>query len=145
MGFDFTGLGSVADFAKNIVDRFFPKQMTDEEKAMAQLKIQAMADERESALVAAQRDIIVAELSQGDNFTKRARPMIIYAGLAFIALMHVFFPIAAWFFKSEVPELSLPEEFWWAWTGVAGAWIIGRSYEKKGATGGIISAITGKK
>lgn len=146
MGFDLTGLGSVADFAKGLVNRFFPPSMTDAEKAQAQVKLQEMIDKRESAVVEAQKSIMVAEMQQADNYTKRARPTLVYAGLLFIFLVHVVFPIAAFFAGKNMPNLSLPAEFWWAWTGVCGIWIVGRSAEKRGATGlagKIAGAITG--
>lgn len=143
---DLTGLGSVADFAKSVVDRIFPPSMNPEQKAKAELELQQLLQTRENAVTAAQKEVIVAEMQQGDPYTKRARPTIVYAGLAFIFLVHVFIPIAA-FFKGvpadSFPVLSLPEEFWWAWGGVCSAWIIGRSMERKGLTGTILSAVTG--
>ena len=129
---DITGLGSVADAAKSIIERIFPPKMTDEEKATAQIELQRMLQERETTLIEAQKSIIVSEMSQGDAFTKRARPMIVYCGLLFIFLVHVLFPIVTYVTKESLPALNLPTEFWWAWTGVCGVWVIGRSMEKNG-------------
>ncbi|MBN2060716.1 MAG: holin family protein [Deltaproteobacteria bacterium] len=144
MGFDITGLGSVADAAKSIIERIFPPKMTDAEKAQAQVQLQELLQQRENNLIEAQRSIIVSEMSQGDSFTKRARPTIVYAGLAFIFLVHVAFPIIAYINGQDLPQLSLPDQFWWAWTGVCGVWIIGRSAEKKGIENKVVSMITGK-
>lgn len=142
---DVTGLGSIADFAKSIVDRISPPKASEAEKAQAQIQLQEIIQEREDAVIEAQKSIMVSEMSQGDNFTKRARPTLVYAGLAFIALVHVIFPIASYFSGKGMPALSLPEAFWYSWTGVCGAWIIGRSAEKRGAENKIVSLITGGK
>jgi len=142
---DITGLGSVADAAKSIIERIFPPKMTDEEKATAQIELQRMLQERETTLIEAQKSIIVSEMSQGDAFTKRARPMIVYCGLLFIFLVHVIFPIVTYVTKESLPALNLPTEFWWAWTGVCGVWMIGRSMEKNGASNKIVNMITGGK
>lgn len=145
MGFDFTGLGSVADFAKGLVDRFFPPAMTDAEKAQAQVQLQGIIDKRENALIEAQKSIIVSEMQQADNYTKRARPTLVYAGLFFIFLVHVVLPMIAFFSNKLMPTLSLPQEFWWAWSGVCGVWVIGRSAEKRGTKNNLVNLITGNK
>lgn len=142
---DITGLGSIADFAKTIIDKFFPPSMTGAEKAEYQLKLQAMIEARESAIVEAQKSIMVAEMNQSDNYTKRARPTLVYAGLVFIALVHVIFPMITFWTKETVPTLTLPEEFWWAWTGVCAVWIVGRSVERFGNAGKVVGMITGNK
>jgi len=142
---DITGLGSIASFAKSVVERIFPPKMTAAEKAQATLQLQELMEARENKVIDAQRAVIVAEMEQGDAFTKRARPTVVYAGLAFIFLVHVAFPIIAYIQKTQLPELTLPEEFWWAWTGVCGIWVIGRSAEKRGARDKIVQAITGVK
>ena len=144
MGLDITGLGSVADFAGTVIERFFPPKMTDAEKAQAQVQLQEMIQKREDALVEAKKSIIVSEMQQGDNFTKRARPTLVYAGLVFIALVHVIFPIAAFFTGRPMPQLALPGEFWAAWGGVCSIWVIGRSAEKRGAANKLVNMITGR-
>ena len=141
---DLTGLGSVADLAKGVMDKFWPPAADPNEKLKAQLALQQVVEERENKLIEAQRSIIVAEMNQGDSYTKRARPTIVYAGLLFIFMVHVLFPIMTYFSKQTLPEISLPTEFWWAWTGVCGIWIVGRSAEKKGVENKIVSMITGK-
>jgi len=145
MGFDLTGLSSVADLAKGLVDRFLPPAMTGAEKAQIQIQMQEMIEKRETVLIDAQKSIIVSEMQQADNFTKRARPSLVYSGLIFIFLVHVAFPIAAFFTSKPMPSLTLPAEFWWAWGGVCSVWVVGRSAEKKGATGSVISLLTGNK
>lgn len=145
MGFDISGIGSVADAAKSIIDKFLPDKMSDAEKAEAQIKLQELLQQRENSLVEAQKSIMVSEMGQGDSYTKRARPTIVYAGLLFIFMVHVAFPMITYVSGNPLPELALPEEFWWAWTGVCGVWMLGRSMEKNGANNKVINMITGTK
>lgn len=155
MGLDLTGLGSAFDFAGGLLDRFFPKQMTEADRAAMQAKLSQAIDERDVQRDALKRDIIVSEMNQADAYTKRARPSVVYMGLVFIGLVHVVFPMVFYFaglFKTEMPtlpSLALPQEFWWAWGGVCSVWMVGRSAEKtaqaKGAAAKVISMITGNK
>jgi len=148
---DLTGIGSVADFAKDLVERFFPKKMDEKEKLAAIASMTDAIGEREVRVVESKKAVLVAELNQGDNFTKRARPSIVYFGLAVIGLNHVVLPWAAWFLvkvfsvNAELPEIELPTEFWYTWGGVCSVWVWGRSQEKIGAKDKIISLITGGK
>jgi hypothetical protein len=141
---DLTGIGSVADLAKTLIDQFFPPKMTGAEKAHAQIQLQEMLQKRENLVIDAQKSIIVAEMQQADAYTKRARPTLVYAGLVFIFLVHVAFPIMSYLSKQTLPALSLPSEFWWAWSGVCGVWVLGRSAEKRGVAGKLVGMITGK-
>lgn len=155
MGLDFTGLGSAFDFAGGLLDRFFPKKMDETERMAMQAQLSQAIDQRDVDRDAQKRDIIVAEMGQADAYTKRARPSVVYMGLVFIGLVHVVFPMIFYFaglFKTSMPtlpDLTLPQEFWWAWTGVCSVWMIGRSAEKtaqvKGAAGKVLSMITGSK
>jgi len=151
MGLDLTGLGSVADLAKGLVNRFFPPAMSDTEKAAAQIQIEQMLEQRETALIDMQRSVITAEMAQGDNYTKRARPSIVYFGLLSIGLVHVLLPVLAWLILTlmgkpiELPAIQLPEQFWLTWGGVCSIWMIGRSAEKRGQSGKMLSLITGSK
>ena len=140
---DLTGIGSVAAAAKTIINKFLPDKMGDGEKAKAELELQQILTQRDTALVESKKAVIVAELNQGDNYTKRARPTVVYAGLVFIFIVHVLFPIVAFFCNKEMPTLTLPEEFWWAWGGICSAWVIGRSAEKRGVKNKVVNLITG--
>ena len=150
MGFDLTGIGSIADLAKGLVDRFLPPAMTGAEKAQAQLQMQEILEKREievektvRAEMEAKERIIVAELQQSDLFTKRARPSILYAGLVFIGLNHVISPVVAAFSNVQIPALSLPSEFWYSWSAICMTYSIGRSTEKRGIKNKVTSFITG--
>jgi len=141
---DITGIGSIADLAKGVMDKFWPPEADPTERLKAEMVLQKVIESRERSVVDAQKGIIVAEMEQGDNYTKRARPTIVYAGLAFIFMVYVVLPMVSFFKGTEMPVLNLPTEFWWAWTGVCGIWVVGRTMEKKGGAGKIISLITGK-
>ena len=147
---DLTGIGSVADFATGIMDRFVPKKMEEGERAKVQVELTKAIQAREASVISSQKDILVAELNQSDNFTKRARPSIVYFGLVAIGLNSVLLPWAAWFMIEifgkavELPVIALPEEFWYTWGGVCSVWVWGRSKEKMGANSKIVSMITGK-
>lgn len=142
---DLTGIGSVASLAESIIGKLWPPSADPNKKIEAQLELQRMLEMRENAVVNAQREIMVAEMQQTDAYTKRARPTIVYAGLVFIFLVHVAFPLLSWWKSMVLPTLGLPEEFWWTWGGVCGVWILGRTMEKRGATGSLVSLITGGK
>ena len=141
---DITGLGSVFSFAESVIGKIWPPKADPNEKLKAQAVLAKMVEERETSIVEAKKDIIVAEMQQGDEFTKRARPMIVYCGLFFIFLVHVALPFIAFFSGRPMPELKLPQEFWWAWGGVCSIWVIGRSAEKAKAGGKLVDMIVGK-
>lgn len=145
MGLDLTGIGGLADLAKGIVDRLWPADMPAEKRIEVEIEVERLLAARENAVVAAQQAVMVAEMQQGDAFTKRARPSVVYSGLAFIGLVHVFLPMTAFFLGKPVPSLALPTEFWVAWSGVVGLWVLGRSAEKRGATDVLTKLATGSK
>ena len=151
-------IGSASKFATDIVGRFWPKKMDEAEKAKATLEIQRLIETRDNTLVSASKEVIVAELQQGDNYTKRARPSIIYIGLGAIVFNHVLIPfinrIIEWviiFQGKELTEiaqltpLNLPGEFWYVWGGVCSVYALGRTAEKRGARSALIGWITGNK
>lgn len=150
MGLDLTGIGSVADLAKSLVDRFFPPDASPEQRLKAEIEARQLLEQRETAVIQAKAAVMTAEMNQDDAYTKRGRPTIIYAGLLFIALVHVAFPILAWVWQMakgtppQLPALSLPTEFWMAWGGAVSIYILGRSSEKSGGDpGGMLGKVYG--
>ena len=95
------------------------------------------------AEISARADVIKAELAQSDTFTKRARPMVIYAGLLMIFLQAIVLPVMAWIVGKPAPDVALPAEFWWAWGTVVSVYGAGRSAEKMGWGGKVTGLITG--
>lgn len=152
MDLDFTGLGSVADLAKSVVDRVWPPSATPAEKAAAQQQMEALLQKREAAVLDTQKAVMTSEMTQGDNFTKRARPSIVYFGLFAIGLVNVLLPVVAWIVLTatgkpltNMPKIELPPQFWMTWGGVCSVWIIGRSTERFGIANKLTAAITGGK
>jgi hypothetical protein len=145
MAFDLTGLGSIAELAKSCVNLIWPPDADPTAKMQAQMKLQELIEERENKIIDAQREIMVAEMNQGDNYTKRARPTVVYGGLLVIFLNNMALPWIAHFMSQTIPQITLPSEFWWAWGGCVSVWMIGRTAERRGANDKIVSMITGNK
>lgn len=156
------GIGSVAELATGLIDRFFPAEASAEQKIQASQALAASITARDQA----KSEIIVAEMNQKDLFTKRARPMIVYSGLVMIFINHVLFPmlmrlLGMWYYLEQeavtsMPDalisllqpINLPEQFWYTWGGVCSIWVMGRSAEKAKASGNIgklAALITGNK
>ena len=121
-----------------------------EEKAAAKLELQrllleeqAQADKVLRAELDAQREITVAELRQDDTYTKRARPTIVYVGLAVLVVNYLVAPWVARLWGTELPPIELPAAYWAAWGGITGVYAIGRTAEKRGAANRLTRAITG--
>ena len=123
------GVGSVVKELGDVADRFIT---TSAEKEAARAKFEEILQRRDAEIeqtvraeLDAQKEIIVAELNQGDNYTKRARPTIIYVGLLLAILNYTVLPL---FGK---PGLGVPPDFWFVWGGVAGWYVHSRSAEKR--------------
>ena len=144
------GLSGLIDSVKDVIDTF---TLTKEEKQEFQLEMQSRLMQIEQELETTYRtelesraDIIKAEMAQGDRYTKRARPTVIYTGLAFIFLVYVILPIIAYLSgksAAAMPEVQLPAEFWWAWATIVSVYGAGRSAEKLGITNKITQLATG--
>jgi hypothetical protein len=96
------------------------------------------------------QNILMAELNQDDKFTKRARPTVVYVGLAFIllellGLRHIIMHHIG--IDKEMVENSdqVLKMFLGVWGGVLGVYSIGRSVEKRGTRNSWTSLITGNK
>lgn len=143
-------LTSVIDSVGGVIDKFsLSKEEKQEFKLEMQSRLMQMEKELEEtyrAELESRSDIIKSEMAQGDRFTKRARPAIIYSGLIFIFIVHVLVPVIAYIAGTpgdQLPEINLPEEFWWAWATVVGVYGAGRSAEKMGASNRVTQFITG--
>ena len=130
-------LGILSGPAKGIIDGvggiIDSLTTTDEERNDAKLAVAHLIHAENSEMektvrkeLEAKERILVAELTQDDGFTKRARPSIIYAGLL-LALGGA----AAKLLGSEVEVAGLvPSEFWYAWAGIGSSWVVSRGVEK---------------
>lgn len=122
-------VGSVIKEVGDVADKFIT---TSAEKAEFRAKLEEILQKRDSEIeqtiraeLSAQKEIIVAELNQGDNYTKRARPTIIYAGLVMAFLNYTLLPLLG------KPGLPVPPEFWMVWGGVSGWYVHSRSQDKR--------------
>jgi hypothetical protein len=139
--------GSLVEKVGNVVDEF---NLSDEEKQQFKLEMEALMQKRDSEVEQTLRTelqtrerILVAELQQGDSYTKRARPTVVYAGLGFIFFNYVLVPSIAALLASTIEPFKLPTEFWLGWSGIVATWSVGRTFEKRGAQGSLTRAITG--
>lgn len=113
------------------------KDLAARQADLAEEEYRKLADTQKQA-------IMVAEMSQGNDFTKNARPMVVYAGLFFIFIVYAVIPFIAFIQnRTPKPDFTLPDQFWWAWSGVVSVWVLGRSYEKINAPNTISKIITG--
>lgn len=144
------GLGETVKAVGAIADKF---HLSGEEKQAFALEMEKLLQERDSEIeqtiraeLGAKERVLVAELTQGDNYTKRARPTVVYAGLAFIVFNYCVVPaVSRWFGATNVTPLELPPEFWYGWSGIVATWSVGRSMEKRGSRSAFTGAVTGAK
>jgi hypothetical protein len=133
-------VGLVETIAGNKTER-------DAVKGAVALEMAKMAGELETtyrAELELQRTVMVAELEHGDNYTKRARPTIIYAGLAVALFDGIIGPLIGWIWGVDVPKSNLLPEFWYVWGGVCGIYAVGRTREKIGSQSGkLLNAVFG--
>lgn len=159
--------GGLINSVGQIIDNL---HTSDEEKTDAKIRLVAgftefakQADVAYQKELEVRRDVIVAELNQTDNYTKRARPTMLYAGMLFVGLNYVVAPLfgrmvavirAFWelspaqalaLSNMSEPLANLPSEFWAAWGGVAGVYVLARSGEKTGGFDGLWPLIVGGK
>jgi len=110
---------------------------------------EAELEETLRAELGAKERILVAELQQGDRFTKRARPTVVYFGLGVIGWNYCLVPtvamIVAWFSEADpgLVTLDLPTAFWAGWSGIVATWSIGRTMERRGSQSAVVRGITG--
>jgi len=137
------GVGALAGQIGDVADRFIT---TGDERNRFKLEMEGLIQQREAEVEASVRTamqakerILVAELSQGDAFTKRARPAVVYAGLLFIAFNYCVVPLF------DRPPNELPPEFWFGWSGIVATWSVGRSFEKRGISNRLLQGITGSR
>ena len=146
--------GGTVEAIGNTIRKFVT---TDSDRLAAAAEIETILQKRDAEIeqtirseIEASKAVIVAELQQGDAYTKRARPTLVYAGLGFVLLNNVLFPIVAWTVLTlkgtpiTLPNLNLPAEFWMAWGATVGIWSWGRTQERRAVGGAVVGKIAGK-
>ncbi|MAF43728.1 MAG: hypothetical protein Unbinned7913contig1002_22 [Prokaryotic dsDNA virus sp.] len=142
-------LGGVSTAVEKIGGTIRSFVTTDNDRMAMQIQVEKILQETGNQIEQTVRQemqskerIITSELSQGDDFTKRARPTVVYYGLVAITIDLVA-RYAGHFTGNPIPETMLPTEFWVAWGGIVSTWVIGRSAEKRGQTNKMVNFITG--
>lgn len=132
------------------------QELTDSQSSF-KLEVQRLINDREKQIhdtykheINASKEVIVAELQQSDNFTKRARPTVIYAGLLFILLEMFGVRIGILNYFNMSPELidsstAIFNSFLYMWGAIAGAYALGRSAEKRGISNTVTKLATGNQ
>ena len=140
-------VGTLVEQVGGVVDQF---HLSGEEKQKFKLELEALLQKRDSEIeetirteLQSKERVLVAELTQGDSYTKRARPTVVYAGLVFMFLNYCIIPAIQSLAGAVVEPFELPTEFWVGWSGIVATWSIGRSAEKRGARNRLTSIITG--
>jgi hypothetical protein len=147
------GIGEVTDGLDKIFARFkmAPEEAHKHRREVLTMLLTTFSKMEESVQseIRAKENIIVAELKQGDAFTKRARPWIVYSGLI-LAGLEVVARYAAWITGAELPTVDgqyvtslAPAEFWIGWGAVVSIYSIGRTAEKRGMQNKLLGMITG--
>lgn len=137
--------------AGDVLDKLFTNK---EEKGLILLELEKVINARLSETEATLRHrnemtvrVIEAEMAQGDKWTKRARPSIIYVGLLIAFCQMVVMPtmLILQFITPEDAEVyktyGSHELFWGAWAAVAGIYSWGRSQEKKTTRAALMGAV----
>ena len=144
-----SSIGTVIEQVGDVVDDF---HLSGEEKQKFKLQMEALLQKRYSEMeesirseLQAKERILVAELSQGDKYTKRARPTVVYAGLVLIFINYCLVPIISRLFGASITPFELPAEFWYGWSGIVATWSVGRSVEKRGISNRLTRAVTGSR
>lgn len=127
-----SAIGPVFDGLTKVIGEF---HMSPEEKAQAQ---QAIADAQAKAVQAAQDaniqlntiagQNIRAEETADDNFTKRARPAVIWMGNLLIFWNYGLVP--ALLLHWHATPVVMPDAFWWTWGTVVTGYVFSRGAEK---------------
>ena len=109
------GAGKVIGQVGGIIDQF---KLSLEEKQKFKLEMESLLQKRDSEIertsraeLRAKERVLVAELAQGDNYTKRARPTVVYAGLIFIFYNYCVVPTIQSLTDTAVVVFALPTEF----------------------------------
>lgn len=140
-------VGKLMGGVKSVVSRVIT---TETERGQVEIELQKILQDGAAEIEASVRQemasrerVIVAEMQSGDNYTRRARPTVVYAGLAAMAVNHIVLPWIAYYSGNPPPSIEIPGIFWTAWGGVVATWSVGRTMEKRGATNKAVGLITG--
>ena len=137
-------VGTVSDLAGKIFGTSEDEVVAAEQKAAFDLAVENHLHEKFGAMeetlrieLGAKERILIAELQQGDNYTIRARPTVVYYGLFLITLNYSILPAFG------LPVFPLPPAFLIGWSGIVATWSVGRDSVRKEKRNKLVDAITG--
>lgn len=127
-----SAIGPAFQGVKDLIGQF---HMSPEEKVQAQQAIAAAEQRAQDAVrdyevklndIAGQN--IRAEETNGDKFTGRARPAVIWMGNLLIFWNYGMVPVFG--HRWALSPTSLPDAFWWTWGTVVTGYVFSRGIEK---------------
>ena len=151
------GAGTFVEKVGGIIDGF---HLSGEEKQQFKIDFEKVLQARDAELeqtmrqeLQAKERILVAELTHGDKYTKRARPTVVYFGLVVIAWNYSIVPLLLYLLEltmtgtapPPIPSMELPAEFWYGWSGIVATWSVGRTMERRGSQNNLLRVINGPK
>lgn len=132
---------TIADTLKSAFGLVDDLHTSEEEKSSLKIKLQELFNQHQRDVMAnynkemqSVRDVIVAELNQDDNYTKRARPTVLYLFIVIVMLNYCIFPFINHFTVKPLPLIDLPPEAWQMFQWIFGVYGVGRSVEKMSGT-----------
>jgi len=141
------GASKLIDSVKSLADEF---HLSGEEKRAFTAQMESLLQQRDSEIeqtiraeLNAKAQIMVAELTHGNDYTKNARPSVVYFGLIATFWNYMLVPTVQSLMGVDVQVFQLPTEFWVAWGGITGTYVVGRSAEKRGTRNRATEMITG--
>jgi len=78
-----------------------------------------------------------------DKFTRRARPTVVYGGIALAPLNYTVLPMVGNLLGVDFTGFDIPPEFWYSWATISGIYAGGRSLEKKGHQSSLLEKVMG--
>ncbi len=124
MGLDVAGIGSIADLIKTGVDKFWPDKASEAEKMAITASLTNAVEERETKVIEAKKDVIIAEAQGGSWLQRNWRPITMLVFVYIIAHNFIFAQLLS------LPILDIPPDMWSLLKLGIGGYIMGRSAEK---------------
>jgi len=100
------------------------------------LQVTSLMEQKAAELV--QKDLegvrqqAMVELRSEDPFVRRARPAIIWTGVAVFVVNYIVMPAAGFVLSKTVTPVQLPDMFWYTWGTITGGYAFLRTLEKTG-------------
>lgn len=112
----------IVDIIKRIVPD--PAQQAEAQKQIIELVNKAQND-----VITASKEVMIADAQQDDNFTKRARPMIVYWSMS-VTTFIILLSLVGYSEPVVVALKQVPDMLWTLMTAGVGLFTLGRSIEK---------------